>query len=690
MNHSIASIKYRDSDLIVNLLAQRTKILTRLIDNRNVPSMKPQNDSTIRYLQKEYNHVTERIAQLEYQPLSDPMKVLPLELCADIIEEAVTSPSAHSPVDNLLDLTTVSRLWRDILMSLPTLWTSIVFDSTEGDYLAKAAVCLFLSGACDLRVTIAVPFKLWPEISPIILAESGRIVYLQITYPPLDTGDSEKILHDFESLSVLKTLFLPTEYSSRTFESHPRNIEFEKMPLLSNILGTCPEPLEYLCSRFVNSRTFRVPAITQDMVDVWATFPDLNDVYINEYGVLPGYSPKTFELSLPSVQVFKYHGRALERALNLLRPNITSITVEVHEFRQVLDILGRFPRIYHLGLIVSRTFNSREVTIGITQTSYRSVERLEIRGDTYYRTDTAEPEDAINSWGLLYRALISILPCVKMFVLADWLFTNDTWLYISSLEQLHVLIVSDCRFHLSNSQSVVTMEYLSYISWSVPSDSVVILSKIMAPSLLTLEVKVIADELVVDAMVFSIPETAFPNLVSLTVILAKSLSWNTGVYKNLRELRLQSRFSYKADLMIRSDILETILMSPRDFPVLDTIELAGSLFEGDILLLMLERKNIYAQPGISPIKTIVMYKPIPYRLLYPITTLLRGKFPDREPNVAFSLDAVGQQLVVRPVALLFANAWLLSNQDPTLMNTVHSIKTEFPNIRQKRQLQTLL
>ncbi|KIM23465.1 hypothetical protein M408DRAFT_27812 [Serendipita vermifera MAFF 305830] len=298
------------------------------------------------------------------------------------------------------------------------------------------------------------------------------------------------------------------------------------------------------------------------------------------------------------------------------------------------------------------------MTVGIVQTSYQLVERLEIRGHAYYRTDTSNLGEAITSLGVLYRALIDILPCVGTLLLElpcvgtllleDGLFIDETWSYISSLKQLHDLTVSGCSFHPSNSQSVITMEYLSYAKWSVLPDSVVILSKIMAPSLRTFQVDVTAKEWIsvdANAMNYNITESAFPNLASLAVTFATSLPWNVGVYKNLRELKLRPKYFYLTDLMTRSDILEAILMKPGDFRALETIELSGLLSECDILLLMLERKNIYEPPGISPIKTIVVHSPLPYRLLYPITTLLRGKFPDRGPNVSFSLDAVGQRML---------------------------------------------
>lgn len=372
MNHSAISIKYRGPDLVANLFAQRMKILAWIIENTNVTSTKPTNKSLNHHLQQEYNHMTDQITQLEYHPFRDPMKVLPLELCADIIEEAIRR---YDRVDRLLDLTSVSRRWCNILTSLPTLWTEIVFDSSKGDYLAKAAIGLSLSGTCELSVTIAVPFELWQEISSIVLAESGRIASLQIESPP-NYSDSEKILHDFEGLPVLKTLELPPEHNSGNVDSRPRNIGFEKMPLLSTISGPRPGPLEYSCSRFIRNRIIHIPTITQDMVNVWARLPNLIGLFLDEHHTSPDYSPKSFKSSLPSVRHLVYSGRALERALSLLGPNVTSITVDVYESHQVLDLLRRFPRIHHLKLLVSTHFNYEGVAIGTTPISCGSVESL--------------------------------------------------------------------------------------------------------------------------------------------------------------------------------------------------------------------------------------------------------------------------------------------------------------------------
>ncbi|KIM32771.1 hypothetical protein M408DRAFT_20123 [Serendipita vermifera MAFF 305830] len=653
MNNSTIAGKNTTSDLVVNLHTQRTKILARINQNKDIAGPNLANDNTIRRLEREYNDVTDQIAQLERQPSSDPMRVLPLELCADIINEAL---DRYPSVDKLLDFTTVSRRWCNILMSLPTLWTTIVLDSHIADYLAKAATGLRLSGACELSVIISISFEMWREVSPIILAESGRIVSLHI-YLLVTMAESEKILNEFGGLPVLKTLQLPlTTNYTRPYNNPPPIIEYEKMPLLSEITGLKPEPLESSCSRFVKSREFRLPMITQDMVNVWAKLPNLVDLTIYE-DVSPDYWPKRFDSALLSVRRFKYYGMAMERALNLLGPNVRSITVEVSEFGQVLDLVGRFPRLDEFGLVLSESFRYGEMPKETIPTAHHSIETLSIHGPAYDRTYIADHEGVAILWRSIYQALVDILPFVRTLYLEYGLFVDVTWSYISSLKHLQGFRAFNCILHCLHSQNIVTMESLSSAIWSVAPwsrlpwsmlpDSIVFFSKIMGPNLRSLRVDVTQEggmSTEADSTAYIILENAFPRLASLTIIFAKSVPWNIGVHKNLRELVLNQEYDDLISLMTRNDILEIILMRPRDFPALETVQLTGFHFESDILLLMLERKNIYAQPGISPIKTLTLRTPTPYHLLCPITTLLRGEFPDREPNVAFSLEAVRERI----------------------------------------------
>lgn len=66
--------------------------------------------------------------------------------------------------------------------------------------------------------------------------------------------------------------------------------------------------------------------------------------------------------------------------------------------------------------------------------------------------------------------------------------------------------------------------------------------------------------------------------------------------------------------------------------------------EWDILILMLERRNLVAHQGTASIKFMNFDGLLPYKLLYSITRLLNGKFAERPPLEEFSIEAIGSQL----------------------------------------------
>ena len=143
---------------------------------------------------------------------------------------------------------------------------------------------------------------------------------------------------------------------------------------------------------------------------------------------------------------------------------------------------------------------------------------------------------------------------------------------------------------------------------------------------------------------YTIPEEVCGNLAFLTIMIQGSVLWNLGLQSNLRELGIYNSFDHLTPSTSLSYILEAILMRPGDFPLLEQITMTGNFLEWDLLILMLERKNIYAPSGVVRVKTIVLAEGPTYHLLYPITTLLQGMLPQRYANVMYSLEAIGERM----------------------------------------------
>ena len=60
--------------------------------------------------------------------------------------------------------------------------------------------------------------------------------------------------------------------------------------------------------------------------------------------------------------------------------------------------------------------------------------------------------------------------------------------------------------------------------------------------------------------------------------------------------------------------------------------------------MMLERRNFGTQENVKHIRTLELDVSLPYKLLYPITQLLKGKFPERPPLSEFAIDEIGKKL----------------------------------------------
>ncbi|KIM27390.1 hypothetical protein M408DRAFT_169504 [Serendipita vermifera MAFF 305830] len=76
----------------------------------------------------------------------------------------------------LLNLTMVSKKWKETLMRTRMLWTHINVDSSDQDSEATIAVFLHLSGMAPLTLTISAPLSsYWDNICRLLLPNNTRI-----------------------------------------------------------------------------------------------------------------------------------------------------------------------------------------------------------------------------------------------------------------------------------------------------------------------------------------------------------------------------------------------------------------------------------------------------------------------------------------------------------------------------------
>jgi hypothetical protein len=252
---------------------------------------------------------------------------------------------------------------------------------------------------------------------------------------------------------------------------------------------------------------------------------------------------------------------------------------------------------------------------------------------------------------MIFLALFDASPHLEVFSIEHGSLTDTSWHYIRNIQNLRNLTVYSCNFRSSSASIPLNIKSLHKMRWLVYWDDLgEFLAKVQSQSIETLEVEVYgsfsiknrAD--VDDDISRSLLGTAFPNVTSLVISTITPVSLELGSFSRLQQLEMHAPAYNRYSTHWASGIFEAILIKPQNARALEKISLVGCFMEWDILLLMLERRNFLAQPGISPIKTLVVNSELPYRLLYPISELLGGRFVERDSNYSFSIEAIGERV----------------------------------------------
>ncbi|KIM22275.1 hypothetical protein M408DRAFT_332977 [Serendipita vermifera MAFF 305830] len=142
-----------------SLQAQRALLLRELEEAERSEEKTPAERDEIHRLKQTYNQLVEVESNIGRRTCRDPFQVLPVELWKDILPPNV---------DELLTLTLVSSHWFHSLTSMSVLWTNIILDACNGDYLAKAITCLNLSRPVVFHLTILLSPDQWGTVAPLM------------------------------------------------------------------------------------------------------------------------------------------------------------------------------------------------------------------------------------------------------------------------------------------------------------------------------------------------------------------------------------------------------------------------------------------------------------------------------------------------------------------------------------------
>jgi hypothetical protein len=392
--------------------------------------------------------------------------------------------------------------------------------------------------------------------------------------------------------------------------------------------------------------------VEQNFITAYGELPDLQDLLkkVGNNAYLE-VVPNSLEPLLPLLGSFYYEGPALSSCMQWMGRNLVNLEIEsltISDFYTVIDFLPQLDSLDRLSLKLG-SWEGYRVHIPDRKTRsscFISVNFLML-DFSLYPPSNSYPEDSNVMEALLslFMALTSIITGAEELRFTGLRLESEVLAYIQRLSRLYNIVLKDRALSLTASPIYLLVPCLGRFDWSGGYNSFHILVKMRCPLLRALSFPINdAAWKLWDISTYCISPNAFPLLTTLSITNETPVLWNIGTHLHLRELELRASHDNQPSLIFASDLFEYLIMKPRTLPALDTLILRGDFFEWDILILMLERRNMLVQPELSPIKAIIVDRNLSYKLLYPLATLLQGKLPKRAPLSSFSIEDIGQRL----------------------------------------------
>ena len=653
---------------------QMTDILTKVKELQQDPD----NDSTdkIHRLQQEYNRRVEEEADRTRRTLHDPLRVLPPELWKDIMP---------GTVEEVLVLTLVSSRWRDALTSIPFLWTNIALDGNECDYYARAVTCIHLSRPLEISLRIDIPIDVWRELAPQFTAESGRIRSLEILYPrETRFKESLEIFAFFHELPVLRTAKLPFRswYSIYDYPGfvYPNPSAFEGINSLVWIRSFSFSVPMLRNPTFTNLETVNIRHFSKEVAQALGQLPHLKWVLLSQGHLPESFSdiPTSMQGCLQAVTKFSFWGHsgiryhssgnalALDQALLCVGQNLTQIFAGPVNIYSLPDLLASFQRFPHLtdiqfdvehGREKFRTVNSETYTICCLPALqklnlyFRVPSPLDSPPTDYQRDEAIKAQE--KAFGRLFFSLIAMAPAVEELGLqGDWL-ASISLEYTKSLHSLRSLAIAPNIKRYANPSSYEARDERGKQTWARYVPPVKFLDHVSHNSLRSLRVSTAAppphlspllDETLGGYRVvcprYRISSKEIPSLTTLTLELDHPIRMDLTNLSNLESLTLIGH----PCATWASDFFEELALQPALWPSLESIYIRGDYMEWDILVFMLQRRNLVVKSGLKRIASIKFDGDLPYKLMYPMSQLLRGLFPETLSLVEISIEEIANRL----------------------------------------------
>lgn len=597
-----------------------------------------------------HNEIMDEIERLQESRSKDPLTILPREIWEDIIHRAINTDSEDRQdwnVDQLIDLTSISKAWEDAIMSTASFWANVRVDSVLEDMEAKAALCLQLSRDAPLTVALNVETNVEHEA---IICESHRIrsltLHVRTHYYP-ESNQQARIGHligiilqnlgdhlILESLVVdMWGLCTPTvdDFLRRCFSlKHlggvrilDSTIQLESLKRLRRL--TLVEPLQ---------TTLPLLSCLKDLEDV--TFFNIPTHLTDNQAIMTDHKPigETQLFPWRSLGYYQSHyGTTFISLLNSSSSSLVSINVFIKSsvLTKFLSILSTLENLNSIAISVhylTRTKLDPQPDIGTTRVQRLSMSiGLDYEWNNLDSVSVSVPVTenlAVDSVSKTFEMMTVLAPNVRYLDITTTINSSAALMYASSLQDLR-------KMNLQLLCGVQATEERVFPS---------------------------VEEVVVSENILFMTSQSFPNVIGLVCRSERSgpvtpLEISLSYWFNIRHLdisvdsldfdkinlpHLQKLIYSVTKHSNRSQIHEVLATQPYKFPSLTYL---GHRWppEWDILFIMLERRNFSCDSHVLPIKQLAFPCLPPPIILRPLKARLLSRLSDRPSNFEISVQS---------------------------------------------------
>ena len=627
----------------------------------------------------------------------DPFVVLPCELFTTCVQLALPLPE-RGYTQALLQLTMVSRQWRDTIVSTPSLWASITVSRSDQDSLAMIITSLHLSRQSMITLTFCHTMSQdWALFCSVFVPHANRIQHIVLVDAGLPMKQAERSydqqgrLYYFALERVIELLgTLPVVVSLDVGTETP--VPF---PEFAKDYGFIIPPTV----RYMRRWTFQSPALedfepslsklrelhTEEPVDVLIPilphFLQLERLACSDPvdGPLPSPSSTTTLVrgqmpELTSLVHTQKFSSTFQGILLMMASNLQELIVEIpySETAFLVKALQTMERLQNLSILLSLFGLEDDIFlkgpyIPLEMRSLRTLSIAEVHG---WLTEKMAPRVYLEASKGFISTVVALYPNVEDATVSMELITNLP-LILAQLQKLTNLRKLSLRGdHPPETFSIYELSSVEVLS----VESADTLECLVAPKLLRLSCDggrvqhledfcrrspmlqslVFTDHLHLSHSQAGLGRIALdPNSVSAVRSLYIRMLGSHQTWRPIRSpppfhltslpclTRLVLSGSKVEEVFPQATLLCLTLLCQSDIcPKLQELSFEG-VPEWDILFLMLEARNLSAAPSVSPITSITL-STVPYHLRSPLASLLRGEPTTRPSNTDLSLLGIIQ------------------------------------------------